>query len=418
MAFCSKCGSAFAPHSAAQVQCVHCAQACARAAKTAEPAPARVTTVLIVVNVLAFLATLVLAGGGRLSAAFFHTYGGNWGPITLQGQWFRLITSIFLHSGTTHLVANMWALWILGRMAERCWTQRDYLLLYFGSGIAGSLAAVGSDPLAVTVGASGAIFGLAGALIAGLLFRSLPLKGTGARQLVTLMLFTVYNIVAGANNKTISNAAHLGGVLCGFALGAFLTVRDSRENPRDERPLWQTPVFAALVFSLLAGCIGVRVRSGYAITLQEASQAIENRDFAQAEAKIEEVLQRKPRLTTAYLLLAHSFDVRKDPAKAVAAAQKAVDSDPGDLNARTELGILQFKSGDYPNAITNFDEAVRLCEQCAETHYNLGVAYFMNEDYDGAIREFQTTVSLREQYSDAGQMLEKSRRAKERRESQ
>ena len=97
------------------------------------------------------------------------------------------MTSLFLHAGFLHLFFNMWALLVLGKMAERIWYRREYLTLYLISGIAGSLAALWDLPLGVTIGASGAVFGLIGGLVAALLFRSVPLKGTGFRQLMSML---------------------------------------------------------------------------------------------------------------------------------------------------------------------------------------------------------------------------------------
>jgi len=124
-----------------------------------------VTIGLIAANTLV-LAIMVLRG----ASLFLPTpqqaiaFGADFGPLTLNGQWWRLVTSMFVHFGIIHIGLNMWCLWNLGRAAEILMGRFSYLLAYFASGIFGSIAGVYWQPMAAGAGASGAIFGMAGAL--------------------------------------------------------------------------------------------------------------------------------------------------------------------------------------------------------------------------------------------------------------
>src|SRR5205814_964872 len=140
-------------------------------------------------------------------------------------QWPRLLTSIFLHADILHLFFNMAALWVLGRMAERAWYRWEYILLYLLCGAGGSIAAVAFHPLGVTIGASGAIFGLMGALVIALMTRNVPLPGNGFRQLIFMLIFIAYSFYSTAGAKSVSIASHLAGLIVGLVLGAFLTIR-------------------------------------------------------------------------------------------------------------------------------------------------------------------------------------------------
>ncbi len=95
-------------------------------------------------------------------------WGANWGPLTLDGQPWRALTSNYVHIGIVHILLNMWCLWDLGRLAERIFGGLTLFLIYTLCGLAGSIASLWMHPMVFGAGASGAIFGLAGALIAAL----------------------------------------------------------------------------------------------------------------------------------------------------------------------------------------------------------------------------------------------------------
>lgn len=186
-----------------------------------------VTRTLIGVNVL-FFAAMALTGVSPLSPypEDLLRWGGNIGPLSLGSQPWRLLVSNYLHVGIIHIGFNMWCLWNLGFLAERIFAPRTYVLVYTASGLAGSLASLWWHPMAVGVGASGAIFGLAGALIAALYFGRLPIPKEALRgTLKSLLSFAGYNLLFGAVVPGIDNLAHIGGFLTGLAVGAALAKR-------------------------------------------------------------------------------------------------------------------------------------------------------------------------------------------------
>ncbi|MGH9336082.1 MAG: rhomboid family intramembrane serine protease, partial [Vicinamibacteria bacterium] len=91
-------------------------------------------------------------------------FGANFGPLVFRGEWWRLVSSMFVHIGFLHLVFNMWCLWSLGNIAERMFGNVTFLCLYLLSGIGGALASLVWHPQVVSAGASGAVFGVAGGL--------------------------------------------------------------------------------------------------------------------------------------------------------------------------------------------------------------------------------------------------------------
>ncbi len=191
--------------------------------RLAAPRPWVVPT-LVTLNVLVF-AALAFAGAGvwSVSAEALTRWGSNFGQLTMGGQLWRLLTSLFLHAGIAHLVLNMWVLWGAGRLAERVFGSATFILLYLGAGLVASLSSVAWNPFNNSVGASGAIFGVLGACLAFLFRRDthVPRKLVRAHGLSTLA-FTLFSLVNGFIGTQVDNAAHVGGLISGALLGWIL----------------------------------------------------------------------------------------------------------------------------------------------------------------------------------------------------
>src|SRR5450756_633095 len=143
-----------------------------------EPAPWKrqqsssmaVTQAIFGINVAVFVAMSLAVGVTVLGDPAWHELsvrlGANYGPYTLSGQWWRLLACVFIHGGLLHIAFNMWCLWNLGRLAESVYGHWTFAMVYLIAGLAASLTSVVWNPVILSVGASGAIFGIAGALIA------------------------------------------------------------------------------------------------------------------------------------------------------------------------------------------------------------------------------------------------------------
>src|SRR5713226_2680632 len=202
-----------------------------------------VTSAIIGINVLVFVA-MTLSGVSPMSPelAQLKQWGADWGPYTLTTQPWRVLTSHYVHIGIIHIALNMWCLWNLGALAERIFDRWTCVLAYTACGIAGSIVSLWWHPTAVGAGASGAIFGIAGALISALYLGRLPVPPNAIKAtLKSLMSFAGYNLFFGAVVPGISNAAHLGGFITGLGLGAVLAPRLTA--PPDERNSWRRWIF-------------------------------------------------------------------------------------------------------------------------------------------------------------------------------
>jgi len=194
--------------------------------------PYTITIALIAINVLVFLA--MVASGVSLTQPTTRdilAWGGDFGPATLGAhQYWRLLTSCFLHFGIIHIGMNMYVLYLIGPFIETVFGRVRYLLLYFIAGLAGSIVSVYVHPLAVGAGASGAIFGLYGAVFGFLLIRRRTLNPAAISSISkSAGIFVLYNVVYGSISGTTDLSAHLGGLVAGFLAGMLL-VRPQPSN--------------------------------------------------------------------------------------------------------------------------------------------------------------------------------------------
>ncbi len=185
-------------------------------------------------------------------AGLLH-WGANFGPLTLtQREWWRLVTCTFLHSGFAHIAFNMYALAQIGPFMERLLGNIAFVVVYLICGIAGALVSCAWSPYVVSVGASGAIFGLYGALIGFLIFRHDSVPQSALQNLLRgALIFLGYNVVFGFMHAGTDIAAHLGGLLAGLLCGLAISNPITAGFPR-RRLIRAALLSAATVPALLA----------------------------------------------------------------------------------------------------------------------------------------------------------------------
>jgi membrane associated rhomboid family serine protease len=220
------------------------------AAPTRYDAPA--TYVLIALNVAAFLAEIAGGSGGlsSTSGAIIEDFGLR-GASVADGEWYRLLGGGFLHAGLLHLGFNMFALYVLGRLLEPGIGTPRFLALYFASLFAGAFGALAlTDPGAITVGASGAVFGLFGAAFVIARGRGLD---TLASELGFLLLI---NLALTFGISGISIGGHLGGLAGGLLCAALIVAGERGTLGRNRLPAELVAMAAVGVVSI-AGALAV-----------------------------------------------------------------------------------------------------------------------------------------------------------------
>ena len=238
--------------------------------------PATVT--LVAANVLVF--TAMLANGAGLWHSPNHVqlaWGAGFGPATKDGEWWRLGTAVFLHFGLVHLGMNMWALWDGGRLVERLYGSLRFFGIFLASGLTGNLLSliVAADR-AVSGGASGAIFGIYGALLVWLWRERRTVHPTEFRWLFGgATLFTAATIGLGLLIPGIDNAAHIGGLVTGALLGAAA----ARPLPGRIAATGRRQWVAAAAYALMVTVLVMRIPDPLYRWKDELQARSEVRDF-------------------------------------------------------------------------------------------------------------------------------------------
>jgi len=210
------------------------------------------TYAIIGINVLVFV-LMALDGAGIFEAnGYVHLrWGSNFGPLTLSGDYWRLLTNTFIHFGIIHLAMNMYCLYTIGVYLEPMLGKAKYIAAYLGTGVLASVTSLWWHNDVNSAGASGAVFGLYGLFLALLISNLIP-KHLREPLLKSIGIFIVFNLVYGLKSG-VDNSAHIGGLVSGFIFG-FLYVAAIKAEKNKRKASWAVPivvlatVFATAVF--------------------------------------------------------------------------------------------------------------------------------------------------------------------------
>jgi rhomboid protease GluP len=206
---------------------------------------------IIAINIVVFI-LMVIDGAGIVEpdARIHALWGSNYSPLTLSGDWWRLITSVFIHFGIFHLLLNMYALYMAGVYLEPMLGKAKFVVAYLSTGVIANLVSLWWHNNAVNgAGASGAIFGMYGVFLALLLTNLIP-KQVRMALLQSIGIFIVLNVIYGMRGN-VDNSAHIGGLLSGAVIGFMFY------------PLLKKGETGAKRNMLLAAIIGVSVLSAW-----------------------------------------------------------------------------------------------------------------------------------------------------------
>jgi membrane associated rhomboid family serine protease/Flp pilus assembly protein TadD len=354
--------------------------------------------VLIAINVLVYVA-MVLRGVSPLAPTSLDllTWGASFGPRELSTEWWRLFTAMFVHIGFLHILLNMYCLWSLGPLAERLFGPWRFLSLYLLSGIGGNVASVALHPLIVAAGASGAIFGVAGALLPVLHLRNIPAIATlrGRRGRLGIGGFIVYNLVYGFANTGIDNAAHIGGLVIGFVIGYAAPVAGSHTG---RAAVSRTQgVLLAMALFLAAAFWGVRhARRGYG-EMDLGRRALIAGDTENGIERLRRVVHDDPDNAQAHMWLGAGYMDQRNFTNAVDEFESVLRlrRDSSDVFVLENLGAAYLNIDRAAAAVPPLEKAAQLQPDSARNHYNLGLAYLGTQKYAAALASFHQALWLR-----------------------
>lgn len=327
------------------------------------------TATLMVISLVVYLLTTF--SGGSENVETLLEFGASYAPLVSHGQYWRLVTPMFLHAGPAHLLLNMLVLYTLGILAEPLYGYGRFTLIYVASGMGGSILSVWRS-LSVAVGASGALMGIAGALIVvgwrygedlpprlrRLLARLLPplillelASGWVLTKLVKIVPFLGHHFAG------VDNWAHLGGLLTGLLLAALIPVPE-------RKTLWtrlfpatpRKPRFEALVLVPVA-----------VVALAFTAAVRYDRNSAQASKLVEDGAR---------------LDQAGQTARALELWRQAARLDPYDERPHEEIGLAELKHGQTAEAMREYQQALALNPNSPRAKLGLASAYRDSGDYD------------------------------------
>ncbi len=217
------------------------------------PAARFTTVVILMINFGLYLVTVVFSMKSGNSQAFMALdgrtlvlFGAKHGLLVLEhGEWWRLVTAGFLHGGLLHILMNSWVLFDLGTTVEHFYGTRRMLVIYFVSTVTGFLLSSFWNP-GISIGASAALFGLIGAMIA-LGIRDRTSLGAAIKSM--FIRWAIYGLIFGLLFPMIDNAAHIGGLAGGFVIGYIAGTPRLVEDFREQ--VWRWAAWAAVGITVL-----------------------------------------------------------------------------------------------------------------------------------------------------------------------
>ena len=347
------------------------------------------TQVIFGVNVAVFLA-MARASGGILDFSNLdpRAVGANYGPLTLSGDWWRLLTYMFVHAGLIHIAFNMWCLWDLGRLCESLYGRWTLGAIYLITGVGGGLARLIWDPRVPSVGASGAIFGLAGALIASFYLGEFSLPRVAiSGTLRSLVVFAVFNLGFGQILGGVDNACHIGGLVTGLVLGALI----ARLAPDATARLRRASVIGAVVLAAVAVGFGVRQWRGGPWLIARAFHDAKGDPVA----KLQTIIKQQPNLVEAHFALAQAYLTRGQYPEAEAEFKRVIALQPKNLEAQFDLGLVYLSEKRADLAKSTFQQILTQDASSTEGHYGLGLVLEDQQNYSAAIDEYKQATAGR-----------------------
>jgi len=350
-----------------------------------------VTQAIFGINVAVFLGML-FAGVSIIdspSGQDLVNWGANCGPYTLSGQWWRLLSCVFVHGSLVHIAFNMWSLWNVGSLAESVYGHWTFAAIYLISGLAASVASLVWNPQVLSVGASGAIFGIVGALIASFYLGGLPIPRAQG-MFASLIIFAGYSLFRGFESSGIDNGAHVGGLLSGLILGAAITkVAPNRDS------VLQRFLAIALVVVIIGGGTGAWLYSrDYLRHLQRGEGFLGEGRTDQAIAEFQTVIRRRPDFVRAHFNLARAYVMKGELSSAEAEYRRVIQMNPRSEAAFNNLGFVLLEEKKFAEARQTFRDLLGLNASHADAHFGLGSVAFAEDNAQQAIEEYKQAAQL------------------------
>lgn len=350
------------------------------------------TQLFTFINVAVFVAMVVsgISLTNPSSQQLIH-WGANFGPLTMSTEPWRLFTYMFLHIGIIHIGLNMWCLWSLGGLAESLYGDWLFAVIYITCGFGAGIASVAWRPGGVSAGASGAIFGIVGALIASLRLGEFSLPRTVIYgTLRSVLVFAVYSLGFGFMSGHTDNAAHIGGLVTGLVLGALVAL-----IAPDRDHVFRRIAICAVVLMIVAGCAQWTLHArGFITFAQRGNMLLAQGKTDEAIAELQRAIKKRPNYAQSHFMLAHAFAIKGQLPAAKLELKRAAELEPNNQWTWYELGLMSLRQHQPDEAQQAFLQMLRIDQKNAEGHLGLGFVADAQSRSDEAIAEYKKAAEL------------------------
>lgn len=353
-----------------------------------------VTQVIFGANIAVFIAMVLSLGTSMFSnptGQGLIAWGANFGPLTVSGQWWRLLTCVFVHGGLLHIAFNMWCLWDLGRLAETVYGHWTFAVVYVICGLAASLASLFWNPAILSVGASGAIFGIAGALIASYYLGefSLP-RAAIAGTLRSLVVFVGFYLFFGGVIARTDNAAHIGGLVMGLILGALI----ARVAPVHDDIFRRIAVLLVGVVIVAGSILWLQHSRAYLVHAQNGVSHLTSGDTNAGIRELQKSVDQRPDFIPAHAALAHAYVAKQDYENAAAEMKRVIALAPKDEAPYYQLGLIYLEQKQPSKAEGAFRQLLKINPNSADGHAGLAGALSDQHRNPEALEEYKRVADL------------------------
>ncbi len=354
------------------------------------------TFVILALNLLIFL--LETYAGGSEKTGVLLDFGAAYGPYFRRGEYWRLVMPIFLHIGWGHLLGNSYALFFLGPLLERVYGYGRYAAIYVAAGMGSALLSM-TVSTNISAGASGAICGIAGAiLVTGYLHRDAVPPRWGRSFGKGIIPFIVLVLASGYWAHGIDNWGHLGGLASGILLALVIPPPEHVRVPGEivESPSQGMVVLPVVVVLLAMAGTGEHYRTTQAVNrlLAEGSRFATARKYDRALQSFQEAARRAPHDERPHEQLSALYLAQKQYDQALRECEEAIRLDPDDPEAQLRLGMVYRLKGDLPKAQQIFEKVLGKSPQTAEGQRLLADLYAEQKLYPEAIAHYAEALRL------------------------
>jgi rhomboid protease GluP len=362
------------------------------------PRRRRAIATLTLLALIALIYFLMELSGGSKNPEVLLDFGASYGPYFRRGEYWRAVMPMFLHIGIWHLLINGYALYLLGTILERVHGYGRFSLIYVGCGIGSSLLSM-SMSANIAAGASGAIFGIAGAMVATAFLHRESVSPRWARAFgLGIIPFIILNLILGYSIPGIDNWGHLGGLGTGLVLGALIPPPKVDWIPGGvvERPSEVMAIVPVIVVALAMGATVDHYRNSTEVArlLRQSARLHTAGKDEQALERIREAMRVLPNDERPHELLGQYYLEQNHVDDAIGEYQEATRLSPASPRAQLGLALAYRRKGDMAKSRQTFEKLLGENPRSAEGQRLLADLYAEQKIYADAVEHYEQALRM------------------------